>query len=52
MVISSHLLPLVVQSTAQSVVLRQGRVVAAAPSAELDGDAGAERYRALLAGAR
>jgi ABC-2 type transport system ATP-binding protein len=51
-VISSHLLPLVVRSTAQSVVLRQGRVVAAAPSAELGGDAGAERYRALLAGAR
>ncbi|HUR76164.1 MAG TPA: ABC transporter ATP-binding protein [Sporichthya sp.] len=51
-VISSHLLPLVVQATAQAVVLRQGRVVGAAPSAELGGEAGTERYRALLAGAR
>jgi ABC-2 type transport system ATP-binding protein len=51
-VISSHLLPLVVRATGQAMVLRQGRVVGAAPSAELDGDAGAERYRALLAGAR
>ncbi len=49
-VISSHLLALVAAATAQSVVLRQGRVVGAAPSAELGGDAGAERYRALLAG--
>jgi ABC-2 type transport system ATP-binding protein len=51
-VVSSHLLPLVVRATGQAVVLRQGRVVGAAPSAELGGDAGAERYRALLAGAR
>lgn len=51
-VISSHLLALVVRATAQAVVLRQGRVVGAAPSAELDGVTGADRYRALLAGAR
>ena len=51
-VVSSHLLPLVARATGQAVVLRQGRVVGAAPSAELGGDAGAERYRALLAGAR
>jgi ABC-2 type transport system ATP-binding protein len=51
-VISSHLLPLVVRATGQAVVLRQGRVVGAAPSTELGGEAGAERYRALLAGAR
>lgn len=51
-VVSSHLLDLVVKATQQAVVLRQGRVVGAAPSSELGGDAGAERYRALLAGAR
>ncbi|MBA3745547.1 ABC transporter ATP-binding protein [Sporichthya sp.] len=51
-VISSHLLPLVVRATGQVVVLRQGRVVGAAPSAELGGDVGSDRYRALLAGAR
>jgi ABC-2 type transport system ATP-binding protein len=50
-VISSHLLPLVVRATGQAVVLRQGRVVGAAPSTELGGEAGAERYRALLTGA-
>ena len=51
-VISSHLLPLVVRATGQAVVLRQGRVVGAAPSSALGGDTGAERYRALLAGVR
>lgn len=51
-VVSSHLLPLVVRTAGQTVVLRQGRVVAAAPSAQLSGELGAERYRALLAGAR
>jgi ABC-2 type transport system ATP-binding protein len=51
-VVSSHLLPLIVAATGQAVVLRRGRVVGAAPSAELGGDAGAERYRALLADAR
>ncbi len=50
--ISTHLLPLVVRSTSQAVVLRAGRVVAAAPSTDLRGETGAERYRALLAGAR
>jgi ABC-2 type transport system ATP-binding protein len=50
--ISSHLLPLVVRAAGQAVVLRQGRVVAAAPSSELSGELGAERYRALLAGVR
>ena len=51
-VVSSHLLPLVALATGQAVVLRQGRVVGAAPSADLTGASGAERYRALLAGAR
>lgn len=50
--VSTHLLPLVVRSTSQCVVLRQGRVVAAAPSTELRGETGAERYRALLTDAR
>jgi ABC-2 type transport system ATP-binding protein len=46
--ISTHLLPLAVQACDQVVVLRQGRVAAAAPATELSGEAGAERYRALL----
>jgi ABC-2 type transport system ATP-binding protein len=46
--ISTHLLPLAVQACDEIVVLRQGRVAAAAPAEELSGDSGAERYRALL----
>ena len=48
--VSTHLLPLAVQSCSEAVVLRHGAVVAAAPTAELDGEHGAERYRTLLAG--
>ena len=46
--VSTHLLELAVQAAEESVVLRGGRVVAAAPSVELVGEAGAARYRALL----
>jgi ABC-2 type transport system ATP-binding protein len=46
--VSTHLLPLAVQACDEAVVLRQGRVAAAAPASELAGDAGAERYRSLL----
>ena len=46
--VSTHLLELAVQACEQAVVLRRGRVVAAAPAAELAGQAGAERYRSLL----
>lgn len=46
--VSTHLLDLAVQSCEQAVVLRRGRVVAAAPATDLAGQAGAERYRSLL----
>jgi ABC-2 type transport system ATP-binding protein len=46
--VSTHLLELAVEACAEAVVLRQGAVVAAAPSAELAGEAGAARYRSLL----
>jgi ABC-2 type transport system ATP-binding protein len=46
--VSTHLLELAVQACDQAVVLRRGQVVAAAPSSELAGAAGAARYRALL----
>jgi len=46
--ISTHLLALAVQACEEAIVLRQGRVVSAAPVAELAGDQGAERYRSLL----
>ncbi|MDH4159922.1 MAG: ABC transporter ATP-binding protein [Actinomycetota bacterium] len=46
--VSTHLLDLAVQACQEAVVLRRGQVVAAAPAAELAGDAGAERYRTLL----
>jgi ABC-2 type transport system ATP-binding protein len=46
--ISTHLLPMAVQACDEAVVLRQGRIAAAAPASELAGDAGAERYRSLL----
>jgi ABC-2 type transport system ATP-binding protein len=47
-VLSTHLLPLAVQASDEAVVLREGRVVAAAPASELSGETGAQRYRALL----
>lgn len=46
--VSTHLLDLAVQACEQAVVLRRGKVVAAAPASELAGDLGAERYRSLL----
>jgi ABC-2 type transport system ATP-binding protein len=46
--VSTHLLELAVQACEEAVVLRRGRVVAAAPSIELSGAAGADRYRSLL----
>jgi ABC-2 type transport system ATP-binding protein len=46
--LSTHLLDLAVQACEEAVVLRRGAVVAAAPSVELSGTAGAERYRSLL----
>jgi len=47
--VSTHLLSLAVQACDEAVVLRQGRVIAAAPASELAGESGASRYRALLA---
>jgi ABC-2 type transport system ATP-binding protein len=47
-VVSTHLLPLAVEACAEVIVLRQGRVAAAAPATELAGDQGARRYRSLL----
>jgi ABC-2 type transport system ATP-binding protein len=47
-VVSTHLLSLAVEACDEAVVLRGGRVVAAAPAEELSGEAGAARYRALL----
>jgi ABC-2 type transport system ATP-binding protein len=47
-VVSTHLLALAVDACDEAVVLRGGRVVAAAPAQELAGEAGAARYRALL----
>ena len=46
--VSTHLLGLAVQACEEAVVLRGGTVVAAAPAADLAGDEGAARYRALL----
>ncbi len=46
--VSTHLLGLAVQACDEAVVLRQGRVVAAAPAAELAGEDGEARYRELL----
>jgi ABC-2 type transport system ATP-binding protein len=46
--VSTHLLHLAVEACEEAVVLRNGRVVGAAPAAELTGAAGRERYRALI----
>jgi ABC-2 type transport system ATP-binding protein len=46
--VSTHLLGLAVQACDEAVVLRAGRVVAAAPVSELAGESGAARYRELL----
>lgn len=48
-IVSTHLLQLAVQACDEAVVLRGGRVVAAAPAAELRGEVGERRYRSLLA---
>ena len=47
--VSTHLLELAVQACDEAVVLRGGRVVGAAPAAELAGAEGALRYRSLIA---
>jgi len=47
-IVSTHLLQLAVQVCDEGVVLRAGRVVGAAPAAELRGEAGERRYRSLL----
>jgi ABC-2 type transport system ATP-binding protein len=47
--VSTHLLALAAQACEEAVVLRAGKIVAAAPSSELRGEAGEQRYRALLA---
>jgi ABC-2 type transport system ATP-binding protein len=46
--VSTHLLELAVQACDEAVVLRRGKVVSAAPAADLAGPSGAARYRALL----
>ena len=46
--VSTHLLPLAVEACDEAVVLRRGVVVGASPASELAGDAGRDRYRALL----
>jgi ABC-2 type transport system ATP-binding protein len=47
--LSTHLLHLAVAACDEAVVLRAGRVVAAAPAADLSGEEGRDRYRALIA---
>jgi ABC-2 type transport system ATP-binding protein len=46
--VSTHLLELAVQACQEAVVLKGGRVVGAAPAAELAGRDGDARYRALI----
>jgi ABC-2 type transport system ATP-binding protein len=48
-VVSTHLLDLAARACEEVVVLRAGRIVAAGPAAELQGEAGQQRYRTLLA---
>ena len=47
-VVSTHLLQYAVMACDEAVILRGGRVVAAAPAPELAGEDGALRYRTLL----
>lgn len=47
-VVSTHLLSLAVAACDEAVVLRGGRVVGAAPAAQLAGQAGERHYRSLL----
>jgi ABC-2 type transport system ATP-binding protein len=47
-VVSTHLLPLAVDACEEIIVLRQGRIAAAAPARELAGDQGTRKYRSLL----
>ena len=47
--VSTHLLHLAVEACQEAVVLKAGRIVGAAPAAELVGEAGRARYRALIA---
>ena len=46
--VSTHLLELAVQACDEAVVLKAGRVVGAAPAAELTGSQGISRYRSLI----
>ena len=46
--VSTHLLELAVQACEEAVVLKGGRVVGAAPAAELTGAEGSSRYRSLI----
>lgn len=50
--VSTHLLPLAVESCDEAVVLRGGRVVASAPADDLAGEAGTLRYKQLLSSGR
>ena len=47
--VSTHLLELAVRACEEAVVLKGGRVVGAAPAAELTGRHGDQKYRALIA---
>jgi ABC-2 type transport system ATP-binding protein len=47
--VSTHMLQLAAQATTEVLVLTRGRLAAAAPADELSGEAGQQRYRALLA---
>jgi ABC-2 type transport system ATP-binding protein len=46
--VSTHLLHLAVEACQEAVVLKGGRVVGAAPAADLMGEAGRARYRELI----
>jgi ABC-2 type transport system ATP-binding protein len=47
--ISTHMLDLAAHATSEILVLTGGRLVTAAPAGEMAGEAGALRYRSLLA---
>ena len=46
--VSTHLLHLAVEACDEAVIMKGGRVVGASPATELAGDAGRDRYRALI----